>query len=158
MKNYKEILTWSKDVTLSEIYKEIEKHFIDHSREIRKRDIAEFEHSNLLLVDSSYIQRHYDERIIESNSRVDLFIRNLNSELEQIHSDYPNAYDIRIAADEDNVIIKFHYHTIEPESTADAIGKSNASKVAWKLNQGIDTADLYSVYNRVYEFSKKIGK
>ena len=148
MKNYKEILTWSKNVTLSEIYKEIEKHFIDHSREIRKRDIAEFEHSNLLLVDSSYIQRHYDERIIESNSRVDLFIRNLNSELEQIHSDYPNAY----------VIIKFHYHTIEPESTADAIGKSNASKVAWKLNQGIDTADLYSVYNRVYEFSKKIGK
>lgn len=157
MKSYKEILDWSKNATLSEIYKEIEEYFVAYSIEIRKRDIAEYKNSNTLFVDSSYIRRHYDERIIESNSRVDLFIKNLNLELEQLHRDYPNAYDIRIAADEDNVVIKFYYHTIEPESTACAIGKTNASKVAWKLNNGINTADLYSVYNRVYEFSKKIG-
>lgn len=155
MKSYNEILQESKRMTYDELYAYLEPYFIKYVNDDYRYQLSRYQRFNIIEDESSYISIHLSEVQIANCISVDEISEALRKEIEKVRDIYESAYNFKIYADDGDIKMEFNYVKVEDESTAISIAKNMLSSIVWKIINEVDNAAVYSVYNRVYQFSKE---
>lgn len=158
MKSYNEILEESKYMTYDELYAYLEPYFIEYVKNDYKNQINRYQQTNIVPESNLYISVDFDRIQIANCICVDEISEVLKKEIEKVKAIYKTAYNFQIYADADDINLEFKYIKIKDENAAILIANNLLDDIVWKLINEKNSVEIYSVYNKVYQFQKNIDK
>ena len=99
---------------------------------------------------------HYDSVMLGDDIPLDVLQTRLQLEVEKIKKRYTLSQKFSVEAEEGGISLNFRWVEIEDESYAKGVAENIASKISWKIKNASDSSQLYSDYNKYYQYSKDI--
>ena len=156
MRSYEEIVEFGKTHSLQEVFDDIFPTILKYHMERYRKTMEEYKDNPSGYLYTSYMKLHYDSVMLGDDIPLDVLQTRLQLEVEKIKKHYTLSQKFSVEAEEGGISLNFRWVKIEDESYAKGVAENIASKISWKIKNASDSSQLYSDYNKYYQYSKDI--
>lgn len=156
MRSYEEILEFGKAHSLQEVFDDILPTILKYHMERYREAMDKYKDDPNGYLYTNYMKLHYDSVMLGDDISLYILQTRLQLEVEKIKKSYTLSQKFSLEAVEGGISLNFRWVEIEDESYAKSVAENITSKISWKIKNTSDSSQLYSDYNKYYQYSKDI--
>ncbi len=156
MRSYEEIIEFGKTHSLQEVFDDILPTILKYHMERYREAMDKYKDDPNGYLYTSYMKLHYDSVMLGDDISLYILQTRLQLEVEKIKKSHTLSQKFSLESTEGGISLNFRWVEIEDESYAKSVAENVASKISWKIKNASDSSQLYSDYNKYYQYSKDI--